>query len=235
MLDELGYPEEGQEKTYTLAEEEVYKAPTGQEVSPAVKNYEGFTSPAGQKAVVTADENGTGSLVVSYYYDRNEYQLLWHLYEGGEVSRMMVMYGAPITKPDEKERYKQGYRVGQWYEDESLTIPFTADTMPAQDLNAYPKWVAEEIEYRVYYEFLDGTHQIGLLEESYRAVADTTIEPPEVKQFTGYTFDESTRIDSCKVYPYNPDVNYKYEINTHSLTYKYETNDGLQTETNPKM
>ena len=234
VLDEFGCPEEGQEKTYTLTEEEVYKAPTGQEVSPAVKNYEGFTSPAGQKAVVTADENGTGSLVVSYYYDRNEYLLKWHLYEGGEAYPMMIPYGAPVTIPDERESYKHGYRVEKWYEDENLTIPFTADTMPAQDLNAYPKWVPEEIEYRVYYEFLDETHVIGSFEESYRAVADTTIKPPEVKQFTGYTFDESTRINSFKVDPYNPCVNYKYQINTHSLTYKYETNDGPQTETDSK-
>lgn len=122
----------------------------------------------------------------------------------------------------------------QWYEDENLTIPFTADTMPARNLTAYPKWVPEQIEYRVCYEFLDGTRVTGSFEESYRALADSVVEPPEVKQFTGYTFDESTRIDSFKVVPDSPYVNYAYQINTHSLTYEYETNDGTQTETYKK-
>ena len=116
-----------------------------------------------------------------------------------------------------------------WYEDQALTRPFTYKTMPAQNLTAYPKWVADEISYYVSYIFLDGTTQVNSYTETYTGLADSVVQPPEVKCLEGYTFDESSRLTSFKIEPGNPYIGYYYQINTHTLTYQYETNDATGT------
>lgn len=228
-LNEYGYPA-GEEKTYTLVEEESFTAPVDSEVTPAVKNYEGFEAPAAVKATVTAAEDGTGNLVVEYKYDRKEYTVAWFLYESGEANPMTVQYDAPITKPGEKEAGKLGYRVEDWYEDKDLTQKFTYDTMPAHDLAAYPKWVPEQIEYYVNYELMSGTSVVDSFTETFTGEADSTVAAPEPKVIEGYTFEEEGRLDSFKIDPYNPYILYTYQINTHTLTYQYESNDGLQSQ-----
>ncbi len=69
-------------------EEENFTAPVGSEVTPAVKDYEGFEAPAAVRATVTAAEDGTGNLIVEYKYDRKEYTVAWFLYESGEANSM---------------------------------------------------------------------------------------------------------------------------------------------------
>lgn len=225
ILNEYGFPE-GEAPTYTLVEEEVFTALAGTSVSPAVKSYEGFTSPAVRTEEVTADADGVGTLVIEYQYDRNDYTMAWYRSET-ELIPYTVQYGAAIPAPNEKEMAngKPGYRVEGWYEDQALTRPFTYETMPAQNLTAYPKWVADEISYYVSYIFLDGTTQVNSYTETYTGLADSVVQPPEVKSFEGYTFDESSRLTSFKIEPGNPYIGYYYQINTHTLTYQYETND----------
>lgn len=54
---------------YTLAETQSLSGTSGSQVSPAVRSYTGFTSPAVQTAAIRSD----GTTVVSYYYSRNQY------------------------------------------------------------------------------------------------------------------------------------------------------------------
>ena len=236
ILNEYGYPE-GEEATYTLVEEEVFAAPVGEEVTPAVKDYEGFTAPTAKTETVTVDAEGNGTLVIEYQYARNEYTMAWFYSTTGNddgipVSTQNVQYGAPITIPDfEKEIIKKGYRVEGWYTDQDLTKPFMYETMPAMNIVAFPKWVAINIEYNVCYEFWDGETYLYNIEETLTGLADSVVEPPEVKTFEGYTFDESTRLQQFKIDPNDPSVFYKYKINTHTLTYQYETNSNPVTET----
>ncbi|MGN0379008.1 MAG: InlB B-repeat-containing protein [Butyrivibrio sp.] len=241
ILNEYGYPEGG-EKTYTLVEEEVFAAPIDEEVTPAVKDYEGFTAPATQTKTVTVDAEGNGTLVIEYYYARNEYTLEWSLADPDsdtgnddmiEAVPHEYQYGAPITIPDDKEfsNIKNGYRIEGWYTDQNLTEPFDYETMPAKDLTAFPKWVAQNIEYTVYYEFMDGASVKDTITETFTGLADSEVDAPEVKTFEGYTFDESTRLQGkYKIDPDNPYVYYKYNINSYTLTYQYETNSGTKTE-----
>ena len=244
ILNEYGYPdpEEG-EPTYTLVEEEVFTASIGAEVTPAVKDYEGFTAPTAETKTVTVDAEGNGTLVIDYKYSRIEYTISWVTFDSvsddmASANEQQVQYGAPIIKPDyEKEIVKIGYRVDGWYEDSDLTKPFTYETMPAQNLMAYPKWVPVEIEYFVHYEFLDvgggdAIVPLGTITETLTGLADSEVEPPEVKTFEGYTFDESTRLETYKIDPDpdNPGVTYKYNINTHTLTYQYETGSDTATK-----
>ncbi len=57
--------------TYTTKEDEEIIETMEAEVTPAVKNYQGFTSPTPQTVTVAID----GSTVVTYLYERNQYQL----------------------------------------------------------------------------------------------------------------------------------------------------------------
>lgn len=54
---------------YTLAETQNLSGAPGSQVTPAVKSYAGFTSPAVQTATIRSD----GTTVVAYYYSRNQY------------------------------------------------------------------------------------------------------------------------------------------------------------------
>lgn len=57
--------------TYTLADTDNLKGTTDTSVTPAVKTYEGFTSPSTQTVTIKGD----GTTVVKYYYTRNKYTL----------------------------------------------------------------------------------------------------------------------------------------------------------------
>ena len=236
VFDEYGQPESSDsEETYSLVEEEVFSAVPGASVSPEVKNYEGFTSPEVQTKEVSVEEGADGmpkgTLVVEYYYTRREYGMTWCLKGPDSIEMIPVLYGAPIVRPNSKEGYRKGYHVDSWYLDEALTEEFTEDTMPAQDLKAYPKWEAEEMECCAIYEFYEGKNFLRSQTEYFNAYADSTVEPPEVKEFEGYTFDESTRIDSFKADPEGElAVIYKYHLKEHTLTYHYDTNEGPQTD-----
>lgn len=235
LLNEYGYPT-GEEAGYTLIEEETFFAAPGASVTPAVKAYDGFTAPAAVTKEVTADESGNGTLVIEYKYSRNEYRIEWKIYyassgDGLSTVVQFLPYGASITQPNtDKETVKQGYRVDGWYEDEELTKAFTHKTMPGYDLVVYPKWVPKNIEYKVTYEFWDGDDLLYQLTDTYTGLADSVIAPPVVKTFEGYTFDEDTRLAEFKINPNWPYVDYRYNINTHTLTYQYETDSGTVTE-----
>lgn len=230
ILNEYGYAE-NEDATYTLVEEEVFTAPIDEEVTPAVKNYEGFTAPSEQTETVTVDAEGNGKLVIEYYYDRKEYTIEW-TYPGADIGTshdrtytQWLQYGATIIKPKEDKEFvnKPGYHVDGWYIDQSLTKPFTYETMPGNDIVAYPKWVPENIEYCVNYQFWDGDDFLKLITETYTGLADSEVAPPEVKTFEGYTFDESTRISGLhKLEPLHADVTYRYNIKSHILVYNYE-------------
>lgn len=59
------------DKNYTLTDTENLTGTTNRWVTPAVKNYTGFTSPSTQTVQIKPD----GSLVVNYYYTRNKYTI----------------------------------------------------------------------------------------------------------------------------------------------------------------
>jgi uncharacterized repeat protein (TIGR02543 family) len=99
-------------------------------VTPLVKTYEGFTSPATQTVKIAAD----GSLVVRYEYTRNSYQLTWDL-AGGSITAAgtaagSVKYGAQLTAP---KLERVGYTFVGW-------DPAVPATMPATDVTYTAIW-----------------------------------------------------------------------------------------------
>ena len=79
---------------YDLVETENLKGTTDTSITPAVKTYEGFTSPAKQ----TVNIDGNGSRVVKYYYERNKYTVT-------------IKAGTGIDSQDIVEEYYYGQEV----------------------------------------------------------------------------------------------------------------------------
>ena len=85
---------------------------TGAEVTPAIKDYTGFTAPSTQTVTILAD----GSLVVEYYYTRNSHKVTWDATTNGgscETAYSMVKHGATIgTLP---VATKTGHEFQGWF------------------------------------------------------------------------------------------------------------------------
>ena len=82
----------------TPTETENRTGTTDAEVTPAVKNYQGFTAPDAQTVTILAD----GSLEVTYNYTRNNYTLTIGVNEASygsvDSASVTVPYGSPVTK-----------------------------------------------------------------------------------------------------------------------------------------
>ena len=119
--------------TEVVADRENLTGTTGAEVTPAVKNYEGFTAPATQTVTILAD----GSLVVTYNYTRNTYALTWDANGGnitGSYTKGEVKFEAPITAPLNANVTKTGNNFLGW---NPSAIP---STMPANALTFVAQW-----------------------------------------------------------------------------------------------
>ncbi len=64
-------PKEHNETNYFLADTDNLTGTTDSQVTPAIRNYKGFTAPDVQTVTIKPD----GSLVVDYYYTRNRYKI----------------------------------------------------------------------------------------------------------------------------------------------------------------
>ena len=88
-------------------------------ITPAVKNYEGFTAPDVETTTIAADS----STVVTYKYMRNSYTLTYEV-DGEVYKTYAVAYNQSVTA--EPAPMKEGYTFSGWRE-----IP---QTMPAHDV-----------------------------------------------------------------------------------------------------
>lgn len=107
---------------------------TGASVTPAVKSYEGFDSPATQTVSILAD----GSRVVTYNYTRKSYNLSW-VTDGdaltGSYTHGDTKFGAAITAPNTPT--KTGYTFAGW-------SPAKAETMPAAATEYTATWTINQ-------------------------------------------------------------------------------------------
>lgn len=120
--------------TYTLVEREQMQGTTSAQITPQVKSYEGFTSPARMTDIVRVD-----TTFVKYYYARNVYELTWDA-AGGEIDGAKTKserkrYEADITAPTAVTR--QGYSFTGW-------SPTPVDKMPAGNVTYRAQWKAAE-------------------------------------------------------------------------------------------
>ncbi|WP_343250045.1 InlB B-repeat-containing protein [Diplocloster hominis] len=119
------------EGNYVLKDREDLEGTTNASVTPAVRNYTGFTSPKAQSAVIKAD----GSTTVDYHYTRNSYRLTFDAAGGEGGTSMGVKYGSKLHAP---QVTREGYSLDSW-------VPAPADTMPASDTEYRAVWASTVI------------------------------------------------------------------------------------------
>ncbi len=156
----------------TASETDYLTGKTNASVTPAVKEYKGFTAPETQTVKIKAN----GSLVVKYYYERNSYTLKWNFDGGsadGTYTKGSVKYGAKIKQPVPT---KKGYTFAGW----DKTVP---EKMPAKNLTVKALWTAN------YATVTFNVNGGKALSETTKAVQENTAygELPTTSR-TGYTF-----------------------------------------------
>ena len=167
------------ETNYELAETEAFTAQVGSVVSPAVKSYTGFKSPAVQQGTVEAD----GSLVIQYYYDRQSY--LVTLYAGTGIKDTSgggsYLYGKTVNI---SATLKDGYHWKNWtgtYQTDKQSYSFT---MPAQNVTMTAN--AEANTYTIRFDPNGGMGHIDDIVTTY----DTDVTLPDATGiYKKYTLD----------------------------------------------
>lgn len=145
------YQENFRSGEYELAETEIFQGTTDTYVTPDVKTYEGFITPAKMQLKISPD----GSAVLRYYYALERHNIT---FDAGQIDGVDVVavsdvtynlkYGAPITAP---HMAMKGYTFLGWTED-GQTAAIIADTVGTEDLTYTAVWEKEEnTEYRIEY------------------------------------------------------------------------------------
>ncbi len=195
-----------------------YTGTTDTSVSPAVKTYVGFASPA----VQTVNIDGDGSRIVTYKYARNSYTLT-----------TVKGTGIASTSGDGSVKYegtktvsatvKPGYTWSGWTSNNSGVAASTSNsytiTMPAGNVtltaNATPNTNTAYVV-KHYKQNLDGTYNSEPDDtDEYTGTTDTSVSPA-VKTYAGFTAPEVQTVnidgDGSRV------VTYKYTRNSYTLT-----------------
>ncbi len=195
---------------FVLHETDNLKGQTNTSITPAVKDYAGFTAPDVKTDVIKAD----GSTVVEYEYTRKSFILTWDLGGGtaaGDYTTGAVKYGAVIVEPS---LTRPGYTFDGW----EYGIP---DSMPAADLTIKANWTAKtDTPYKVYHflQDLNGEYSLDPEIESFTGTTDESVTP-ELKSFEGFT------APSAKTEVIAGDgslmVDYLYTRNSYEITWDF--------------
>ncbi len=232
--------------TFTLEDTENLSGATGDQVTAAPNDYDGFTfdedydNGNGNKTVVSGAIAADGSLTLTLYYTRNEYTLTYE-YVGTVPAKASptaarldeyfdtFKYGETVTvNPDASAA---GYIFTGWY---SLGGTVTADTasfaMPAHDVTLHGYFSARtDLEYSVEHYFQNANNNRYTLDESKTEVfrnatvgQDVEALPLNVQGYTvNYTksYLEETITGSSEVI-----LEVYYDRIKYTVTYAYEGN-----------
>lgn len=168
--------QQGLNGKYVLAETERGTGTTDATVTPAVKQYEGFYSPAAQRLTVSAD----GRATLRYNYPRRTYTMTFDPGQGQGQIQKRFLYGENVKNAAPRVA-AAGYTFVGW---EGLP-----DTMPAGNRTAAARWnPRNDIPYRVeYYQEKDGEAGKYELKETVTREGTTgTAAVPELQSYPGF-------------------------------------------------
>jgi len=131
-------------------ETEALTGTTGESVTPAVKFYDGFTSPATQTKAIAAD----GSMVIEYQYSRMHYTITLDATTNGGISEqptIEVIHGATIgTVPPDAEKGCNDFTG--WYTKPAGGVKITSDFNIEYNLKTiYAQFSSELRKYTITY------------------------------------------------------------------------------------
>ncbi|MBR3049103.1 MAG: InlB B-repeat-containing protein [Bacilli bacterium] len=124
---------------YETVETENKTGTTGEPVTPAVKEYTGFETPATQTKNIKAD----GSLEIVYKYDRKVYKVEFDTDGGSSVDDQTIVYEGKVIKPNDPT--KDNYDFKGWYKDSGYNTEFNFNTETITSTTTiYAKWEEKE-------------------------------------------------------------------------------------------
>lgn len=174
----------------SYAETENLTGTTDTAVTPAVREYEGFDSPAAQEVTIKGD----GTTTVTYKYGRKSYGVTLDPAGGTIVNGYDITsykYGVEFSLPTTRIS-RAGYTLLGWYDasDETKTLITEAtDVYDMKDLSFVAVWEANSANYTIlhYVENTDGSYSVQQTETK-TAKVDETVEAQTV-DFTGFVYD----------------------------------------------
>lgn len=173
---------------YDLAETETGKAQIGTNVTPPVKTYAGFVSPAVQTGTVTED----GKLVIDYFYERQFYNVTLHAGTGIEtvLGGGAYRYGQSVTID---ASVKTGYHWSHWsgsFDQDTKNYTFT---MPMSNVELTAN--GEANKYTIHFDPNGGAGHIDDIIATY----DTDITLPDIWKADGTAAYEKYTLDGVNV------------------------------------
>ncbi len=202
---------------YDLQDTQTLSGDAGNQVTPAVLSYDGFTAPDTQTVTIKAD----GSTVVNYYYTRQSYTVTVN--KGTGISSVSgagtYLFGASVTID---ATVSTGYDWSRWSGDYSTTTKKYTFSMPAENVTVKANASAGETEYTVkhWLEDLDLDGYTLKATETFTATTGDSVTPA-VNSYTGFTAPSAQTVtvkaDGSTV------VNYYYERNSYTVTLRKGT------------
>lgn len=206
---------------------------TDQSVTPAAKNYAGFTLPPAQTVTVEAD----GSTVVKYYYVRNSYTITFDINDeiidriagGAQLDEITMKFGATLgVEPEAIAKAEgQGYDFAYWYDSSgSNAIIFDFETMPAKNVTLKIKWFPRgDTPYLVehYFEDENGEYVLDTAKTEERKGITADPANPAPLTIEGYT---SPAQDGTTLIHRRGTTVIKYEYPRTAYTITYQTFGG---------
>ena len=198
---------------YTLKDTDNLSGTTGTEVTPAVKNYEGFISPATQTITI----GGDGHTELTYTYNRHSY----HVEIGDHISGAstdVYRYGKSFTLTADS---KPGY-TPKWLSNidsiDGSTEATVSFTLPDEDVTVTVEYIANtDTPYTVTHNkmSLDGSTYEFSEKDELTGTTDSEITP-DTKSYTGFTAPskQTATISGGG----NTNVVYNYARNRYNIT-----------------
>ena len=176
------------QNNYDLAETATKKAKIGAKVTPPVKTYAGFVSPAVQTGTVTAD----GKLVIDYFYERQFYNVTLHAGTGIEAvyGGGAYRYGQSVTID---ASLKTGYHWSHWsgsFEQDTKNYTFT---MPMSNVELTAN--GEANKYTIHFDPNGGSGHIDDIVATY----DEDVVLPGIIRADGTAAYEKYTLDGVNV------------------------------------
>ncbi len=211
---------------YTLADSKDMTGTTDELTKAEAADIEGFTLRAFEQASIKPD----GSTVIDIYYDRNSYNISWDVNGGnaltGTYTDGSVKFDSKFTKPADPARV--GYTFGGWYVDKTYEKQLPAyDTVPAEDLMIYAKWIANtDTKYTVEYytQNLENDEYTRYRTANMTGTSDepANVELDDIEGFTAQDFEKANvAADGSTV------IKIYYSRNSYSISWDMNGGDDL--------
>lgn len=153
-----------------------------------------------------------GSLTLYAKWLVNQYTISFDVFGGLDVEPIISEYNSTVTEP--LEPTKEGYSFGGWYSDETFDTVYVFNTMPANDMTLYARWVVNEYTL----SFVDEDAAI-LFTSNYDYGSDLTGISKPMPSKVGYTFNGWDQVVPDTMPSSHLTLTATYVINQYSIIF----------------